>query len=203
MFVRGVWWRLWLRKAAGLVLIGSHVTVRNPRYVSVGKNFVAEDYCEIQGLSSMGLSFGEHVTIGRFAMIRPSGYYGRDIGVGLKVGNYSNIGPYCYIGCSGYVEIGNNVLMSPNVSIFAESHNFSRLDIPIRDQGVTREETIVEDDCWLATASILLAGTRVGRGAIVAAGAVVTKDVPPYAIVAGVPAKLQGYRDGRTADTHV
>jgi acetyltransferase-like isoleucine patch superfamily enzyme len=194
MFARGLWWKLWFRHAPKLVLIGSHVTIRNPQYISVGDNFVAEDYCEIQGLSRQGLCFGEHVTVGRYAMVRPSGYYGRDIGIGLKVGNYSNIGPYCYIGCSGYVEIGNQVLMSPRVSIYAENHNFDRLDIPIRDQGVTREETVIEDDCWLASGCIILAGARVGHGSIVAAGAVVTKDVPPYSIVAGVPARVQSNR---------
>lgn len=113
-------------------------------------------------------------------MITPSGYYGRQIGEGLKVGNYSNIGAYCYIGCSGFIEIGDNVLMGPKVSMSAENHNFDRLDMPIRTQGVTRSNIKVEDDCWLGSNSVILAGVKIGKGSIIAAGSGVTKDVPSY-----------------------
>lgn len=190
MYLRGLWWKLWLKKSSGLTLIGKQVAIRNSQFITIGDRFVAEDYTEIQGLSTKGISIGNHVTMGRFSMIRPSGYYGRDVGVGFKIGNYSNIGAYCYIGCAGGIEIGNNVLMSPRVSLFAENHNFDRLDIPIRDQGVTSKSIFVEDDCWLASNSTILAGVRIGQGSIVAAGAVVTKDVPPYSVVGGVPAKI-------------
>jgi acetyltransferase-like isoleucine patch superfamily enzyme len=195
MLLRGLWWRIWFRRVLGLVLIGKQVTIRNAQYVSALGDLVIEDYSEIQGIAQEGLVFGDHVTIGRFAMIRPSGYYGREIGVGLKVGNHSNIGPYCFIGCSGRIEIGNGVMMSPRVSIYAENHNFYRTDVPMKDQGVTRQQTIIEDDCWIASNSVILAGVRIGHGAIIAAGAVVSEDVPPNAIVGGVPAKVIGFRD--------
>ena len=85
-------------------------------------------------------------------------------------------------------------MMSPGVSLFAENHNFARTDITMKDQGVTRKAIVIEDDCWLASGSTILAGVRVGRGAVVAASAVVTSDVPAYAIVGGVPAKVIGWR---------
>jgi acetyltransferase-like isoleucine patch superfamily enzyme len=194
MFLRGLWWKIWLKSSGKITLIGKQVTIHNPQYIRVGNQFVAEDFSEIQGLSKQGIEIGEHVTIGRFAMIRPSGYYGRESGEGLKVGSYSNIGPYCYIGCSGKIEIGEHVLMSPRVSMFAENHVFDRTDVPMRDQGVIRQEIIVENDCWLASGSIILAGVRIGKGAIVAAGAVVTKDVPSYAVVGGSPARILRWR---------
>jgi acetyltransferase-like isoleucine patch superfamily enzyme len=197
MFLRGLWWKIWLKHASGLVLVGKQVTIRNPQCISVGCNFVAEDYCEIQGLSDGGVCFGDNVTIGRFAMIRPSGYYRREIGLGLTVGNNSNIGPYCYIGCSGRIEIGNNVLMSPRVSMYGENHNFGRVDVPIKLQGVTRQGIVVHDDCWLASGCTILSGVCIGRGTIVAAGAVVTHDLPPYTIVAGAPARVLGERTPR------
>lgn len=194
MVLRGLWWKIWLKRASGLVLVGRQVTIRNPQHVSVGDRFVAEDYCEIQGLAHEGVTIGNHVTVGRFAMIRPSGYYGREIGVGFKIGDHSNIGAYCYIGCSGGIEIGRNVMMSPRVSLYAENHNFPRTDIPMKVQGVTRQRIVVEDDCWLASHCAILAGVIVHTGAILAAGAVVTEDVPPYAIVGGIPAKIIGWR---------
>lgn len=190
MFIRGLWWRFRLKRFVGLVLVGRNVSIRNPQYIAVGSNFVAEDYCEIQGLSQQGIVFGNDVTIARFAVIRPSGYYGREIGDGLRIGHNSNIGPYCYIGCSGYIEIGNNVLMGPKVIMSAENHNFSRLDVPIKEQGITRKPIIIQDDCWLGSNSVITAGVTIGKGSIIAAGAVVTKDVAPYSVVGGVPARV-------------
>jgi acetyltransferase-like isoleucine patch superfamily enzyme len=108
----------------------------------------------------------------------------------LKIGNNSNIGPYCYIGCSGYIEIGNNVMISPRVSIYAENHVFDRTDITMKEQGVNRQFVKIEDDCWVAANSIILAGVTIGKGSVIAAGSIVTKDIPPYSIVAGVPARV-------------
>lgn len=190
MYLRGLSWKPRLGSSRGMLLIGDHVTIRNPQYIHLGNNFVAEDYCEIQGLSTEGIVIGDNVTIGRFAMIRPSGYYKGSIGRGMRVGNHSNIGPYCYIGCSGLITIGDNVLMGPRVSMSAENHNYSDLTAPIRKQGVTRKEISIADDCWLGSNSVITAGVKIGKGSIVAAGAVVTRGVPEYSIVAGIPARI-------------
>ncbi len=198
MFVRGLWHRLWLRRAGGMLLVGRGVALRNPQCIRVGRSVVLEDHCEVQGLSRQGITLGDHVTVGRMAMIRPSGYYRRAIGEGLVVGDHSNIGPGCFIGCSGEVRIGSHVLMAAGVSMHAENHNIERVDVPIDAQGVTREGIVIEDDCWLGSGCIILAGVRIGRGAVVAAGSVVTRDVPPYAVVAGVPARVVRMR-GETA----
>lgn len=189
-FLRGLWGRLFFGSSAGLVLIGKGVAIRHARHLSAGRNFVVEDNCEINCLSRRGIVLGNKVTIGSYALIRPTNAYGGELGEGLTVGNNSNIGPYAYIGCSGYVRIGDNVMMSPRVSLYAENHNFTRADVPMKEQGVTRQFIVIEDDCWIASHSVILAGVTVGRGSIVAAGSVVTSDVPPYSIVAGVPARV-------------
>lgn len=194
MIVRGLLWKLLLKSSTGAILIGKAVTIRNPGYISVGKRFVAEDYCEIQGLSQKGLTFGDHVTIGRFTMIRPSPYYRGNVGEGLHVGDNTSIGPMCYIGCSGQVVIGKNVLIAPHVKIFAENHNFASVERPIKEQGGSRESVMIEDDCWLSSNSVVLPGVVIGSGSIIAAGAVVTKSVPAYSIVGGVPARLIKHR---------
>jgi acetyltransferase-like isoleucine patch superfamily enzyme len=188
--LRGRLRRIGFRQARGLTMIGRHVALRNKRYISVGRNFIAEDYAEIQGLSRHGVVFGDKVTVGRFAMVRPSMYYGGPVGEGLVVGDDSNIGPYSYIGCSGGISIGSNVMMSPRVSLFAENHNFADVTRTMKSQGVTRQPIVIEDDCWIASHSVVLAGVTIGRGSIVAAGSVVTKSVPPYSIVAGSPARV-------------
>lgn len=194
MFIRGLWWRIWINSTNGLILIGSRVKIRNSRLLSVGKNFIAEDYCEIHCLSLEGIIVGDNVSIGRFAMIRPSGYYGREIGVGLEIGSDSSVGPYCYIGCGGGIKIGNNVMLSPRVSLHSENHIFVHSDIPIKEQGVTKSPIIIEDNCWIASSSVILSGVTIGKGSIVAAGAVITKDVEPLSVVGGIPAEVIGKR---------
>lgn len=170
-------------------MLGRGVTDRYPGCLHVGGSFTAENHSEIHCLSRRGVRFGKKVTVGSYAIIRGTNFYGGEIGEGLSVGDYSNIGPYCYIGCSGYIEIGKNVMMSPRVSIYSENHNFGMTGIPMKEQGVTRGTVTIEDDCWIASHSVILSGVKVGRGAIVAAGSVVTKDAAPYSIVAGSPAK--------------
>lgn len=188
--MRGMWRRLWIGEARGLMFIGKHVTIRNPRLLRVGRGFVAEDYTEIQALSQNGVQIGNSVTVARFAQIRPSGYYGGELGVGFQIGDNSNIGAFAYIGASGGIRIGNNVMMGPRVSLLAEQHVFDRTDTPMKSQGSTRKGIVIEDDVWLGANCCILDGVTVGTGSIVATGAVVTKDVPPYSIVGGVPARI-------------
>ena len=80
--------------------------------------------------------------------------------------------------------------MGPRVNLLAENHNFDLADVPIKSQGVTRQPIVIEDDCWLGAGSAVLAGVTVGHDSVVAAGAVVTRDVPPYSVVGGVPARV-------------
>jgi acetyltransferase-like isoleucine patch superfamily enzyme len=198
--LRGLWWQLWFKRANGLILIGKGVRLRYPAYICVGKNLIIEDNAELMGLSKEGIICGDNVTIGSFAIIKPSSYYGNRIGIGLRIGNNSNIGPYCYVGCSGRVVIGDNVLMGQRVNLAAENHVFEDVARPIREQGVHLESIVIEDDCWIGGSSVILAGVTIGKGSVVAAGAVVTHDVPPYTVVGGVPARVIKYRLPQSQD---
>jgi bifunctional N-acetylglucosamine-1-phosphate-uridyltransferase/glucosamine-1-phosphate-acetyltransferase GlmU-like protein len=192
--IRGKIYSLFFRSSGGAVLVKRGAIIKNASYLSVGRQFIAEEGCEINALSRRGVTFGDRVTVGAYALIRPSNYYGGPVGEGLKVGDGSNIGPYNYIGCSGYIEIGKNVMIGPRVGIFAENHMHDRTDIPMREQGVKREFVRIEDDVWIATNSVILAGVTIGHGSVIAAGSVVTKDVEPYAVMGGVPARCIGSR---------
>ena len=189
MTVRGVV-RAPLRWASGnYMLIGSGVRIRQLAKIKFKGRLVLEDYCEIQGLSTGGINFGRNCTVGAFSVVRPSGYYSREKGVGLVVGDNSSIGIQCYIGCGGGVEIGDNVMMGPKVSIHSENHVFEGTDISMKDQGVRRASVIIGDNVWIGAGVRILSGVRLGAGSVMAAGAVITKDVPEGAVVGGIPAK--------------
>ena len=189
-FIRGCINRLFFKSSKGLVLIGRGVSIRYSHYLEAGSDFIVEDYAEINCKSHKGIVAGNRVTIGKHAIIRPSNMYGGTVGEGMRIGNNSSIGPFAYIGCSGFIEIGDNVIMGPRVGIYAENHHFDNIDIPIKEQGVIRGFVKIEDDCWIASNVVILSGVTVGRGSVIASGSVVTKDVPSFSVVAGVPARI-------------
>lgn len=107
----------------------------------------------------------------------------------LEIGNRSGIGENCII--TNKVKIGNDVIMARDVLINPGNHNFSDTNIPMNRQGAApKKSVIIEDDVWIGSRAILMPGVTVGHGSIIAAGAVVTHDVPPFSIMGGVPAKL-------------
>jgi maltose O-acetyltransferase len=111
----------------------------------------------------------------------------------ISIGDNSGIGVKAHV--SGTITIGNDVMMGKDVIIMTVNHTFDRTDIPMNRQGFGKEKPVViEDDVWICDRVIILPGVRVGKGSILGAGAVVTKDVPEYAIVGGMPAKVIKYR---------
>lgn len=160
------------------IFIGKHVDITHKEKIFCGKNVKFEDYSEIHGLSTNGLNFGKNVTIGRYTSIRPSSYYGvGKIGYGLEMGENSSIGPYGFVGCSGKIKIGKNVMIGPRVSLFAENHNFSDVSTTIKEQGVNNKGITIEDDCWIGSGVIILDGVTIGHGSVIGAGTLVTKDI--------------------------
>jgi maltose O-acetyltransferase len=121
-------------------------------------------------------------------------------GAAIKIGNRSSLGVRAEI--LGPVSIGNDVMMGPEVVILTNQHETGRTDIPMIDQGLSAQLPVtIHDDVWIGYRAILQPGISIGRGAIIGAGAVVTRDVPPFAIVAGVPARLLRYRSNKPADS--
>lgn len=131
---------------------------------------------------------------GKDVIVKQNAYIGR--GVGLKIGDRSQIGHNSRIG--QHVTIGDDVLMGPDVVIMANSHAFERLDVPINKQGALAIKPVsIGNDVWIGTRVIILPGVTIGDQAVIAAGAIVTKNVPKGAIVGGNPAKVIRYRGDR------
>ena len=113
---------------------------------------------------------------------------------GLRLDRNVGIAKGCQLNARGQIHIGQDVLLGPNCVIWSQDHVFSDLDLPIRLQGYKRSEIIIEADCWLASGVTVLRGVHLGRGCVVAAGAVVNQSFPAFSIVGGVPARLLGTR---------
>ncbi|MEN6520519.1 MAG: acyltransferase [Armatimonadota bacterium] len=108
----------------------------------------------------------------------------------LEVGYNVFINRGANVSAQAKISVGDNVMIGPYTVINSGSHIYSDPDIPIRDQGHKLSPITIEDDVWIAAHVTVLPGVRIGKGAVVAAGSVVTKSVNPYTVVAGVPAKF-------------
>jgi acetyltransferase-like isoleucine patch superfamily enzyme len=114
----------------------------------------------------------------------------------IEIGDRVALGSRCHIWAGpghGRVVIGNDVLFGPEVLVTAASYRYND-GAPVTKQAMNEADVVIGDDAWLATRAVVLPGARIGRGAIVAAGAVVRGEVPDFAIVAGSPAKVVGER---------
>lgn len=145
-----------------------------------------------------GTSFNINTVVdadGKFIKIGKSCYF--EIGVYLKlwsgeitIGDNVFIGPYSVLYGHNGLKIGSNVLIASHVTLIPANHNFLIKDNLIKDQGLSGNGIIIEDNVWIATGVTVLQGVTIGKGAVIAAGAVVNKDVPEYSVFGGIPAKL-------------
>lgn len=134
------------------------------------------------------IEIGDNVYVGHAAILK--GYYkGR-----MVIGSGTWIGQASFFHAAGGLTIGANVGIAPHVKILTSHHEEAGRDVPILEAPIALAPVTVEDDGDLGIGAIVLPGVRVGRGAQVGAGAVVTKDVPPYAVVVGNPARVLRYR---------
>jgi acetyltransferase-like isoleucine patch superfamily enzyme len=114
----------------------------------------------------------------------------------LELGNDTVVGHYANIRPGRLIHLGSNVTIAQFVSIIGDNHRFDDPGLPVPLQGVIAEDVVIDDDAWIGAQVVILPGVRIGRGAVVGAGSIVTKDVAPGALVAGNPARLIRFRQG-------
>lgn len=106
----------------------------------------------------------------------------------VTIGDYTRIGIHCTV--IGPVCIGNHVNLAQGITVTALNHNFEDTAMKIDEQGITTKPVVIGDDVWIGANAVILPGVTIGRHCVVAAGAVVTKDIPDNTLVGGVPAKI-------------
>jgi len=128
-------------------------------------------------------------------IVKQRAYFGD--GRTLRVGHRAQIGGNSRIDHD--VTIGNDVLMGPDVVMISGGHAFETPDLPINQQGsIERRPIVIGNDVWIGTRVIVMPGVEIGDGAVIGAGSIVTKNIPPYSVAIGAPAKVirrRGQRD--------
>ncbi|WP_281753092.1 acyltransferase [Neptunitalea chrysea] len=149
-----------LGNVSSKIIIKKFTLGKNNLKVHLGKNVTILDYVIIQGSSS------------------------------LYIDDNSFIGEFSVIGVNKEIKIGKNVMIAQAVSIRDTDHEFRNVTKPMKYQGITTSAIFIEDDVWIGYGAVITKGVKIGKGSIIAANAVVTKDVPEGSIVAGVPARV-------------
>lgn len=108
----------------------------------------------------------------------------------VTLNGYCSIGYYSVLYSNGGIKIGKNVLIGSHVTLTTHGHEYSDPNLPIIQQPMKYGFIEIEDDVWIGSGAVIRYNVKVGKGAIIGAGAVVTKDVLPYTIVGGVPARV-------------
>ena len=169
--------------------IGRGVRLRFARQITIGRYTTIGDGAVLSGLGRSGLQIGARVNIAPYARLE----VGTDIGHPgsyIRIGDGVGIGEYSSVGGSGGVSIGDNTIIGQYFSAHPENHNYGELSRPIREQGTTRAAIAIGDDCWFGARVTVLAGVRIGDGCVIAAGSVVTRDIPAHSVAAGIPARV-------------
>ena len=130
------------------------------------------------------ISMGSNIYVGHYAILK--GYYSSE----MHIGDDTWIGQQCMFHSGGGLRIGSRVGIGPGVRILTSQHQDLGRDVPLVSSPVIPAEVVIEDECNIGWGSIIMPGVRLGRGTLVGAGSVVTNDVAPYSVIAGVPAKL-------------
>lgn len=172
------------------VILGKGIVLRHPRRITLGNRVAIDDYglLDASGAGEEGMLLGDDVIISRNCVVQ--GKTGP-----VVIGDKTDIGCNSIIGSTAGIFIGHSVLIAGNCYIGGGRYISERLDLPMMEQGLySKGPVVIKDDVWLGAGAIVLDGVRIGKGCIVGAGAVVTKDLPDYAVAVGVPAKVTNIR---------
>jgi acetyltransferase-like isoleucine patch superfamily enzyme len=185
LYLRSKLYPLLIREVGNRVIFGKNVVLRHPHKIRLGNNIVIDDNCLIdaKGSDNAGIVIGDNVFVGRNTILLCTN---GDICIEDNV----SIGFNSELMSAHHLQLGKNVLISSYCYLNAATHDFKRLDIAVGEQESVGRKIILEDNVWLAANVKVLDGVTIGRDAIVGAGAVVNRDLPPFSVAAGVPAKV-------------
>ena len=189
MLARGTVYQLLRLCFQGWLLLGKGASVHGLRNVYFNGVFKIGEYASVDARFSKGIIFGDRCSVGPFSIIKASGS-SDFISPGIRMGDRVTFGPYCNVGGGFGLDIGNDCIFGPYVSIHPEAHKFSDPKTPIRAQGIIGQGITIESNCWFGAKACVLDGTVVGSGCVIAAGAILPGGAfERDSIFAGIPAR--------------
>lgn len=195
--LRGLIYRLIMR-IEGMPAIEAGVRLAYANHIRLGSGVYLDQGVYLHALPG-GITIGEGTFVMHHSMLHVFNF--RKLPqAGITIGQNCFIGEFNVIRGQGGVHIGNDVYTGPMVQIVAVNHVFSDPNRTIREQGITAQGIIIEDDVWIGANVTVVDGVTIGRGSIIGAGAVVTSDIPAYSIAIGTPAKP--VKDRREVNSH-
>lgn len=192
LFLRSKLYPRLLGRCGRGVTFGAHVVLRHPHKIAIGDNVVIDDACclDAKGTTNQGIVIGEGVFVGRNTILSCKNG-------DILLEDHANIGFNVEIFSASRVRVGKSVLIAAYTYLVGGDHLYDRVDVPVLYQGRTAQGIDVGDHVWLGAHVVVTDGSRIGRDAIVGAGAVVVGEIPEFHIAAGVPARV--IRDRRGA----
>ena len=165
--VRGLYYKFKFKKCGNRLKVGKNCRINNAKNICVGNNVVIDNNVEL--------------LVG--------GVNERVQGV-LSLGDYVHLSKFNCIGCCGKIVLENHVRLAPYVHITDRNHSFDNIQMPIWQQPIIIKDVYIGSETWIGFGAQIMPGVHIGRHCVVAAGSVVTKNIPDYSVVAGVPAKI-------------
>ena len=177
--------------AGGKIALGKGITFRQPNKFSIGSGSIVEDYSRItiMGGGNTSVKFGKHVFFGPFSVCASKN--GK-----IEIDDHATISSHCRLGSTyGKVYIGKYAMIGAYCYIGGGNHSLSDLSKPMMEQEFNSKGGVeIEDDVWLGASVLVMDGVRIGKGSVIGACSMVNKDIPPYSIAYGIPAKVHGSR---------
>ncbi|MEZ5416456.1 MAG: acyltransferase [Vicinamibacterales bacterium] len=185
LFLRSKLYPMVIGRVGRNVVFGANVTLRHPHKIAIGDNVVIDDQCclDAKGTDNRGIRIGHGVFVGRNTILSCKNG-------DIVLEDRANLGFNCEIFSASTVRVGADVLMAAYTSLVGGDHLYDRTDIPVLQQGRTARGIDVGAGVWLGTHVVVTDGARIGRDAIIGAGAVVVGEVPEFAIAVGTPARV-------------
>lgn len=192
LVLRQIFFKSMFKKVGKNVVFGRNMVIRHPHKIIIGDNVIIDDDCTLdaKGEENEGIVIGDMVTIGRFSAI-----ICKD--ADIQIGSHVNIGSTVklIVANQGKIIIGNSIDIGSGCHFSAGSYDYSDAEVLPSSRRLATQGIRVEDLAWIGAGVIILDGVTIGTKSIVAAGAVVTKDVPSHSMAAGVPAEVKKLRE--------
>jgi acetyltransferase-like isoleucine patch superfamily enzyme len=186
----GLWLRaqlypLILGRVGRNVAFGANVVLRHPHKIRIGDNVVVDDQCclDAKGTTNRGIELGDGVFVGRNTILSCKNG-------DITLGEEANVGFNVEIFSAADVRVGARTLIAAYAYLVGGDHLYDRVDVPVLHQGRTARGIDVGENAWIGAHVVVTDGSRIGRDAVIGAGAVVIGEVPEFHVAAGVPARV-------------